>query len=185
MGRLWSLAKMGLAAFCLWGLVFSLVTIARLGVAFDYDDTLVVSAPAFQRGAASAPPESPAFWSAVNRSYDLERPKLLSCSLAWLFRFLGFRVAILASRPPIDGEALSKDWRHLAPGRFFFAGQESLERLLRGGHLVLFFGDGDPEIEAARKAKIFAVRIRRGAKSPREDYHPGTFGEPVLPFSQY
>src|SRR5579859_1973566 len=86
----WTATKKLLAAMSLWGLVYSVVTIGRLGVAFNYDGTLVDSAPAFARAAASSQMvSSPEYWKAVNTSYELESPKLLPCALAWLFRGLG------------------------------------------------------------------------------------------------
>lgn len=186
---LWTTAKRGLALMCLWGLVFSLVTICRLGVAFDYDDTLVFSAPAFQKAfAGPAQPFSPGFWSAVNQNYDLERPKIIANSLAWLFRILGFRVAIMASRPSVDAEPLRKEWRRLVPrNRFLFLGQnEAKSKALESGKYVLFFGDGDSDVEEARKARVFPIRIRRSPKSLfKEDYHPGSKGEWVIPYSEY
>jgi len=185
----WTWTKKILAAMSVWGLIFSLVTIGKLGVAFDYDDTLVFSAPAFAKASAQAAQRySAGFWSVVNQSYDLERPKLLAYGLAWVFRVFGFRVSVLTSRPPVDAEALKKEWRHLVPrGRFIFAGEGTKAGYLQDGNCVLFFGDGDSDIAEAKRAKVLAVRIRRGARSffAREDYNPGSLGEYVLPLSEY
>ena len=48
----YALGKRLLGLMCIWGLIFSLVTIGRLAVAFSYDDTLVNSTPAFQKAFA-------------------------------------------------------------------------------------------------------------------------------------
>ena len=186
----WTWTKKILAAMSVWGLVFSLVTIGKLSVAFDYDDTLVASAPAYARAMSqSAQPYSSGFWSVVNQSYDLERPKAMAYGLAWLFRVFGFRVSVIASRPPVDAEALKKEWRHLVPrGRFVFAGEEGGKAAyLQGGNFVLYFGDGDADIADAKRARVFAVRIRRDARSffRLQDYNPGSLGEFVLPWSEY
>src|SRR5579859_7507354 len=96
-----------LSLMMIWGLIFSVVTVARLRVAFDYDDTLVFSTPAMNKAYASgAMPSSPQFWTIVNQSYDIEKPKWTVQVLAWAFRLAGFQPTILASRPPYGGDAL-------------------------------------------------------------------------------
>ncbi len=185
----WSLAKRLFVLTCLWGLVFSLVTIGKLGVAFDYDDTLVFSSPAYARAFAQTPqPFTDKFWTVVNQSYDLEKPKFVSWGLAWLFRICGFRVSILSGRPDTAGENLRKEWRRLVPRqRFIFVGDKgSKAQFIKEGNIVVFFGDGDTDIEAGRRARVLTLRIRRSPKSNyKDDYHPGTFGEFVIPFSEY
>jgi acid phosphatase class B len=185
----WTTTKKLLALMSCWGLIFSVVTIAKLGVAFEYDDTLVFSTPAFAKAFASVQQAySPQFWSVVNKSYDVEKPKYLSGALAWTFRLFGFKVAIVAARPSTDGEALKKEWRRLTPKTsFYFAGDKSdLKSILERGNFVLFFSDNDSDILEARKAGVYCLRVKRSSKSmDKEDYHPGTLGELVLPGSQY
>lgn len=185
----WTTTKKLAAMMSVWGLIFSLVTITKLGVAFDYDDTLVFSSPAFSKAfAAAAQPYSPEFWSVVNKSYDLEQPKLVGVGLAWLFRIFGFKVAIIASRPAEDGEFLKKEWRRLAPrSSFIFAGDKSNKHVhLQAGNYLFFFGDSDSDITEARKANVVPIRLKRSQKSSyKEDYHPGTMDEIVIPLSEY
>ena len=185
----WTNTKKLLALMSAWGLIFSLVTISKLGVGFDYDDTLVFSTPAYSKAFANTTqPYSGQFWSIVNQSYDIEKPKIISCGLAWIFRIFGFRVAIITSRPSIDGTALKKEWRRLASrNSFIFAGgRDNTHLYLENGNYVLFFGDSDSDISQARLAKVFPIRIKRSRKSSsRDDYHPGTLGEIVIPFSEY
>ena len=96
----WTTTKKILALMSCWGLIFSLATITKLCVAFEYDDGLVFSTPAYKKAFASVPqPFTPQFWSVVNRSCDVEQPKFLSQALAWGFRLCGFKVAIIADRP--------------------------------------------------------------------------------------
>lgn len=184
----WTTTKKLLAVMSAWGLIFSVVTISRLGVAFDYDDTLVFSTPAFAKAlSGSAQPFSPEFWGIVNNSYELERLKIIGSGLAWMFRLFGFRVAIISARPAHQSEALAKEWRKLAPKGFIFAGDRGKKHAyLQNGRYVLFFGDSDSDISEARKAGVVGVRIKRSSKSSyKEDYHPGTLGEWVIPLSEF
>ena len=187
--KAWSLTKKIFVLSCLWGLVFSVVTISHLGVAFDYDDTLVDSTAAYAKAhGAGVQTFSPEFWAIVNQSYDLERPKLLTYPLAWIFRMFGFKIAVITGRPGIQTEPLKKEWRHLvARQNFFFDSGGDLKRQhLQSGNYVLFIGDSDSDVQEARRAKVYPVRIRRSSKSIyKEDYHPGTFGELVVPFSEF
>lgn len=185
----WTTTKRIVVLLACWGLVFSVATIGRLGVAFDYDDTLVFSTPAYVKAFATASvPYSGQFWSVLNQSYDLERPKLAACAIAWAFRLFGFRVTIITSRPGTDADALRKEWRRLvARSRFIFTGDKNaIHTHLKEGNYLLFFGDKDSAIAEAKKAGVFPVRIRRSPKSAyKEDYHPGTLGELTIPLSEY
>ena len=184
----WTTTKKVLALMSVWGLIYSLVTIGRLGVAFDYDDTLVDSTAAFERASRAVAAQqqlSPGFWAAVNNSYELEKPKLLPYALAWACRIMGFKVTIMADRSAADAEALKKEWRRLAPRSFVFTAQPQNKHLhLQDGRYILFFGDSDRDMLEAKKAGVFAVRVKRHRRSVgHDDYNPGTMGEPVLPFS--
>lgn len=187
--KAWTTTKKVLAAASVWGLIFSLVTITHLGVAFDYDDTLVHSAAAFSKAfAQTAQPYTPEFWAVVNQSYDLEKPKLFTYPLAWAFRLLGFKVTVISSRPPVQAEPLKKEWRHLlGRGNFVFTNElQTKQSVLSGGNYVLFFGDNDTDMQEAKRAKVLPIRILRSSKSIfKEDYHPGTLGELVVPYSDY
>jgi acid phosphatase class B len=185
----WTTTKKILALMSCWGLIFSLATITKLAVAFAYDDGLVFSTPAYVKAFASVQqPDSSQFWSVVNSSYDIEQPKFLAQGLAWAFRLFGFKVAIIADRPSIDGEALRKEWRRLTPKSLFhFAADRGDKKgFLEKSNFILFLADRDSSIMEARQAGVYAVRIKRSPKSiQKEDYHPGTLGELVLPLSQY
>lgn len=171
----------------IWGLIFSIATIGRFCVAFDYDDTLVFSTPAFNKAYSSgAIPSSPQFWKIVNESYDLEKPKLLTNAIAWAFRLLGFRITVMAGRGPYGGDALKKEWRHLVSKFVFAAGPDAKRLVLNQGDYLLVFGDSDSDIEQSRKAHVFPVRVRRSPKSMfKDDYHPGALHEIIIPLSEY
>jgi len=181
-----TLFKKILGVMMAWGLVFSLVTIGGLRVAFDYDDTLVFSAPAFSKAFKSgAQAFSPKFWETVNTSYDLESRKVVANVLAWVFRVFGFKVTILADRPSYGGQALRKEWRRLASNFVFIGDKGSKAVTLENGTYVMYFGDRDSSITDGRRARVLSVRIKRSPRSTnKEDYHPGTMGEFVVPLSE-
>lgn len=185
--KAWTTTKKVVAFMMVWGLIFSLVTVGRLRVAFDYDDTLVFSTPAFNKAfKTSLQPFSTQFWSIVNSSYDVERLKPLPYALAWTLRVFGFKVTIIASRPNVDGEPLRKEWRHLASQFVFNETRETKHQVLKQGNYVLYFGDSDSDIAQGRRAKVVTVRVKRSPQSSyKEDYHPGSLDELVLPFSDY
>lgn len=186
----WSRTKKMIFLLSVWGVVFSLATIAKLGVGFGYDSTLVCSTLAYQKALdQGVAPYSYDFWSTVNKSYDLERPKIVPTAIAWIFRAFGFRISIITSRPSVDSEGLKKDWRHLVnPNRFVFAeNKDTAIQYLEDGNFILFFGGSDTEIEDAKKAHVYALRILQSPEClyKPEDYHPGQFGELKVPLSQY
>jgi acid phosphatase class B len=184
----WSRAKKLLALMSVWGLFFSLVTIGHLSVAFDYDDTLVDSAKAYEKASgASAQRDGPSFWTALNNAYDLEAVKYVPFAIACALRGLGFRVVIMAERQSAGGDALKKEWRKLAPRSFIFTPDATAKHLhMQEGRFVAFFGDSDQDMLEAKKANVLGLRIRRGAHSVKNDrYFPGKMGEVVIPLSQF
>ena len=186
--KTWTTTKKILAVMSVWGLIYSLVTIARLGVAFAYDDTLVNSAAAYQAAANSAQQaRSLEYWRIVNKSYDIENPKLLPYAAACLARAFGFRILIVAERQATGGEALKKEWRHLAPRGFSFVSDpEEIHLHLQDGRYVLFVGSTDQELLEAKRAGVYAVRVKRGKNAVLGgDYNPGQLGEVVLPLSEF
>ncbi len=184
----WTTTKKILAMMSVWGLFFSLITIGHLSVAFDYDDTLVDSAKAYEKASASATQhDSPSFWGALNNAYDLESVKLVPFSIACVLRGLGFRVVIMAERQAVEGDALKKEWRKLAPRSFLFTPDGTAKHLhMQEGHFVAFFGDSDQDMLEAKKVSVLGVRIRRGKHPVKNDqYSPGKMGEVVIPLSQF
>ncbi len=192
-GKTASRIKKLLVLLAAWATLFSFATLARLSVGFGFDGTLVRSEEAFGRALASgAPACSEGFWAEVNRSYDLERVKIVPYALAWFFRLLGFRVIVLSPRPNADAEHLMKDWRYLLPpGRFVLAGSlRSLLDKLKTGRFVLFLSSSAPELNAAREADIRPLRILSGdSNSPCPELAPATPDRPAatlwVPLSQY
>lgn len=184
----WTFTKKVLAMMSVWGLFFSLITIGRLSVAFDYDDTLVDSSKAFEKASRSVTQrDSPTFWGALNNAYDLENVKLVPFAIACAARGLGFRIVILAERQAVEGDALKKEWRKLAPHGFIFTPDPTNKHLqMQEGHFVAFFGDSDQDMLEAKKVNVLAMRVRRGSRSVKNDpYSPGKMGDVVIPLSQF
>lgn len=184
----WTTAKKLLAMMSVWGLFFSLITIGRLSVAFDYDDTLVDASKAYEKASGAAVTrEGPAFWAALNNAYDVESVKIVPFALACALRGLGFRVMIMAERQGADGDALKKEWRKLSPRSFIFTPDPTAKHLhMQEGHFVAFFGDSDQDMLEAKKVNVLAVRIKRGKRAVKHDaYSPGKMGETVIPLSQF
>ncbi|MCM2304710.1 MAG: hypothetical protein NDJ72_08410 [Elusimicrobia bacterium] len=184
----WTTAKKLLAMMSVWGLFFSLITIGRLSVAFDYDDTLVDASKAYEKASGAAVSrEGPAFWAALNNAYDVESVKIVPFALACALRGLGFRVMIMAERQGADGDALKKEWRKLSPRSFIFTPDPTAKHLhMQEGHFVAFFGDSDQDMLEAKKVNVLAVRIKRGKRAVKHDaYSPGKMGETVIPLSQF
>lgn len=190
----WTFTKKVLAAASAWAFVYMIVSMMHLGAAFSYDDTLVDSAPAYEKAVrATRFPGSSQYWEIVNNSYELETPKILPYTLAWTLRGLGFTIRIIADREAIGAEPLKKEWRHLAPKTFYFVGAPSTnaghaepKKLPLDGRVLVFFGDSDREIAEAKRDGVYAVRVKRGSHAVGAGaYHPGKLGEFVLPLSHY
>ncbi len=184
----WTFTKKVLAIMSVWGLFFSLITIGRLSVAFDYDDTLVDPAKAYEKASkAVVQRESPSYWTAVNTAYDVESVKYVPYAIACILRGLGFRVLIMAERQSIDGDALKKEWRKLAPKSFIFTPDGTNKHLhMQEGHYVAFFGDSDQDMLEAKKVNVLGIRILRPRRSTAGgQYSPGKMGEVVIPLSQF
>lgn len=192
-GKMTGRIKKSFVLLAAWAALFSFATLARLSVGFGFDGTLVQSRAAFSKAAAMAAPAcSSGFWAEVNRSYDLERVKIVPYALAWLFRLLGFRVEVVSARPEQDSEHLVKDWRYLLPpGRFVLAGSlEGLLDKLKTGRFVLFFSSSARELNAAREAGVRPLRILRDGGAAPCPEGPGpepsiTAGTLWIPLSQY
>ena len=184
----WTTTKKLLALMSVWGLFYSLITIGRLSVAFDYDDTLVESSKAYEKASRSVTQRAgPSYWAALNNAYDLESVKPVPFAVACVLRGLGFRVVIMAERQGVEGDALKKEWRKLAPRSFIFTPDGAAKHLhMQEGHFLAFFGDSDQDMLEAKKVNVLAVRIRRGKHSVKNDqYSPGKLGETVIPLSQF
>ena len=170
-----------------WAVFFTTFTVMGLRAAFEYDDGLVFSTPAYNaaknRGTG---PDSSAYWNAVNVSYKLERTKPAVWATAWLLRLLGFKVDIICHRGPAGSDGLVRSWKPLAGEFFFTVDENSKYELLEEKQFALYFAVSDSDVIQARKAGVWTVRVRKNRKSvlPAEA-SPRKFGEPVLPLSEF
>lgn len=186
--KAWTTTKKVLAAMSVWGLIFSLVTIGRLSVGFDYDGTLVDSTKAYEKASRlSTQAGGASYWGVLNNAYELERPKLVTYGMALVLRALGFRIVIMADRMGTDGDALRKEWRRLAPRGFLFTPNPSDKHLhLQEGRFIAFFGDADVDMLEAKRAGVLAMRVlRKPAPGETGPYSPGKMGDYVVPLSRF
>ena len=170
-----------------WAVFFSVFTIMGLRAGFEYDDGLAFSTPAYKSAEESkTEPGSKDYWNAVNRSYTLERTKPAVWLTAWFFKALGFKTSIVAQRDPAGSDSLVQNWKPLADDFFFPADENQKYELLEKHHFTVYFAPSDAGIIQARKAGVWAVRIRKSKSSvlPYEST-PRKFKEPVLPLSEF
>ena len=189
-----------------WGVLFSVITIIGFRIGFEYDDGLVFSTPACKAAEADTAQhkqqtgepagkspvsraesgEDSAYWSAVNSAYKFERIKPLPWLTAWFFKVFGFKVDIFCSRGAAGSDPLRNSWRLLADNFHFTADENQKYELLEQGRFALYFTPSDEGVIQAKKADVVPVRIRKNKKSVNPClYHPGKFGERVLPLSEF
>ncbi|MFB6357072.1 MAG: HAD family acid phosphatase [bacterium] len=154
-------------------------------VAFDFDDTLVFSTPAFEKGYSSdAEPFSKEFWKVVNAS-DAGNScvKTSVKKLLEKHRNKGREIYIITAREPHNtgpAKQFAQKKFGVPPAHFFFEPDGKTKRLKKLG-VDIYYGDSDSDIKDARKANIKAVRIQRNKNSGYKDkYHPGKYNEKIL-----
>lgn len=170
-----------------WAVLFAVFTLMGLRAGFEYDDGLRYTSPAYQAAQKSAAaPFSEDFWSKVNGDSKLERTKPAVWLSAWFFKAFGFKIDIFCQRSPAGSEGLVRDWRSLADMFYFTPDEDQKYQLLEKARYAVYFAASDGGIIQARKAGVWAVRVRKSDKSvlPGE-YNPRKFKEPVLPLSEF
>lgn len=170
-----------------WGFLFSVNSLIGFRAAFEYDDGLVYSTPAFQAAEKDGTePGTPDYWNAVNRSFAYERLKPAPWAAAWALRVLGVRVAFILDRGPEGADSLEASWRRLADTFYFAASEDEKYKILEKRDFILYAAASDSGIIQARKAGVPPLRI---LKSPRSmnplESNPGKFGERTLPLSGF
>lgn len=170
-----------------WGFLFSVNSIIGFRAAFEYDDGIVYSTPAFQSAEKDKlETGSPDYWNAVNRSFGQERLKPVPWLTAWALRALGVRISFFLDRGQQGSDSLEASWRRLAADFYYPSGEDEKYRLLERKGFLLYAAASDSGIVQARKAGIRPLRILKSKKSvnPLES-SPGKFSERVLPFSRF
>jgi acid phosphatase class B len=170
-----------------WGFLFSVNSLIGFQAAFEYDDGIVYSTPAFQAAVKDkTEPGSPDYWNAVNRSYSYERLKPVPWAAAWALRVLGVRIAFVLDRGPEGADSLEASWRRLADSFYFTRGEDEKYKVLEKRRFVLYAAPSDSGVIQARKAGVTPLRIKKspGSVNPLES-NPGKFGERSLPLSGF
>lgn len=166
--------------------VKSVSPLARAG--FDIDDTLLFSTPAFRQGFQSeAEPYSAEFWKVVNSSDPgHSRIKKRVFQVVQEYRKQGVELYAVTSRKKFGaGPLLDYLGKELGiPKKNVFFMKDKTKKIVELG-LDVYYGDSDSDIEASRRAGIRAVRVLRSPESSyQENYHPGKYGEEILPDSE-
>ncbi len=154
-------------------------------IGFDYDSTLAFSTPTFLAEKREDPSEH-LDWDLINsRLLSFEKKKRVA-ALVTVTRIFGYTPIVVTARPEVKGDQfrihVSRQYG-VKPEDIYMTKEKSL--VLKERNTVLFIGDSDGDITEAHKAGIRAIRIKRSADDQYKDhYHPGQYGEWVLPFSE-
>jgi acid phosphatase class B len=170
-----------------WGFLFSVNSLIGFQAAFEYDDGLSYSTPAFKVAQKEGlEPGSPDYWNSVNRSYTYESLKPAAWLTAWALRVLGVKIIVFCDRGPEGSDSLEASWRRLADYFYFDKTEDEKYRILEKRRFILFAGASDSGIIQARKASVHPLRLLRSPRSVLTyDYHPGRYKERYLPLSRF
>lgn len=170
-----------------WGFLFSVNSLIGFQAAFEYDDGLSFSTPAFKAAQKDALEQgSPDYWNAVNRSCAYESLKPAPWLAAWTLRALGVKIAVFCDRGSEGSDSLETSWRRLADYFYFNKTEDEKYRILEKRRFILYAGPSDSGIIQARKAGVHPLRLMRSPRSVLAfDYHPGKFKERYLPLSGF
>lgn len=154
-------------------------------VAFDLDDTLVFSTPAFDRAFNRAvEPFSDQFWAVVNSldsRYSCIKPETVD--LVEKHRRKNRELYVITAREPHNADEVREFIQstfNIPKDHVYFEPDGKTQRL-KALKIDLYYGDSDSDIEDARNAGVRGVRIQRSPKSSYDDsYSPGRYGETVL-----
>ncbi|MBU2530211.1 MAG: hypothetical protein KKD35_04140 [Elusimicrobia bacterium] len=170
-----------------WAVIFSVITILGFKIGFEYDDGLVFSTPAFnQVQKTSISNDQRDYWNFLNRSYKLERAKLIPFLSAWLFKTFGFDIYVVCMREDIGSDSLKYSWKPLV-NKFIFAENDLKKyKVLEKEGFILYFANSDADIIQAKQSNTTTIRIKRSSKSTNKTaYTPGKFNEFTLPLSEF
>ena len=170
-----------------WAVIFATITILNFKIGFEYDDGLVFSTPAFrQTRGIEEYPDKKDYWNFLNRSYKLERIKLVPFMTAWLFKAFGFKIHVICMRTPLGSDSLIHSWKPLVTEFIFVSDKMEKHRVLEKKNFIVYFAGSDADIIQAKKANTTTLRIKRNRKSiNKTDYTPGKFNEVTVPLSEF
>ncbi|MFA5779502.1 MAG: HAD family acid phosphatase [Elusimicrobiota bacterium] len=161
---------------------------SSINVGFDVDDTLLFSSPAFNIASKSEYSEySEEWWAIVNKSDKGNSIiKKVAEKILNEHKAKGDQIFIITARDKIGGGAL-KDFLNERFGikkeNAYFSNRKA--ELIKKLNISIFYGDSDSDITAAQEAGAKGIRILRSSKSSyKGKYHPGEFGEEIIPDSE-
>lgn len=167
-----------------YGIAFAANKTLEKTVGYDYDSTLAFSTPTFL-AAREEDPSDRINWELVNgRLLKLEKKKHVALTVPF-FKLLGYTPIVITSRNETKGDVFRAHVERvygIKAEDVYMTREKAVH--LKERKCVLFFGDSDGDITEAKKAEVRAVRVKRSADDfYKSHYHPGDYGEFVLPFS--
>ena len=158
-------------------------------VAFDVDDTVLFSSPAFYYGRwkyGNDYLDQEEFWAELNRGLDrFSIPKLVARELVGMHRSRGDRILFITARVGTRDEevtaALMTAFRFSDPPPVIFTDRRDKAPWLEQEGVVIFYGDSDGDMRDAIAAGARPIRVIRSPLSTNPGAtHPGAFGEEVI-----
>ncbi len=159
-----------------------------VNVGFDVDDTLLFSSPAFKKGTESGAAEySEEWWTIVNKSDEGNSIiKKVAEKILNEHKTKGDQIFAITARNNAGSNVL-KGYLNKTFGfkkEHIFCTHRKAEKI-RELNIKIFYGDSDSDITAAQEAGAKGIRILRSPKSSyKGKYHPGEFGEEIIPNSE-
>lgn len=179
-----------LGSGCQWGAGSS----EPIKVGFDVDDTLLFSTPNFDVAKGKHQFGTNEFWGEVNgkdRFFSVIKKK--TYEIVTRHREHGDQIYAITARPEINPDPLREFLAetYSIPRDHVFFEPDSKTPRIRALGLTLYYGDSDSDIEDAQAAGARGIRIQRSPNSsyrntdgtPRK-YHPGQYGEEIIPDSE-
>lgn len=167
--------------FALWAVVFSVSTILKLKVAFEYDDAFAYTGDSF-RMAKKKYPDLPAIKNATEFCLK-DRAKIVPYLAMEFLKFIGFKIHLLADRPT-NSKCIFSRWKDSFEDIFLLADPIEKYSIIEKNKYFLYFSASDDGIIQAKKAGSKAIRVSRNKNSMAEyEYNPGKYMEKKLPLS--
>lgn len=153
-------------------------------IGYDYDSTLAFSTPAFLAEKEQEPSDR-LDWDLINGPFlNLEKKKHISWTIP-MARIFGYTPIVITARPEVRADLFKAHVQKIygiKPKDIYMTKEKA--NILKQRNAVLFFGDSDGDITEAQKAGVLAIRVKRSEDDQyKENYHPGQYGEFVMPFS--
>jgi acid phosphatase (class B) len=182
-------------------LTTSFLSQPAMNVAFDVDDTLLFSSPAYYYGQQKYSPGSrdylsnPEFHEELNNRLDnYSLPKEIARKLITFHKKRGDNIYFITGRDPTETETLTdllgKAFGIENPNPVIFCGANPGDNPkispLEENNIQVYYGDSDGDILAAQAIRIRAIRILRADNTTHKPLPEiGKLGEEVLVDSHY